>query len=424
MQSLYYYLPAAVFAVLFWRASVATSVGSLRSAKGNRLAQLTIGLYLLSASLVGFIDPEVWYPFLDPGSFRPEYFALYAIFITVFLFPSYSLRPLRRTTDVTSHPVFGPLMTAMAMCAWFSLLYQLPYALTGLSIGAADLRLQMNTEGRSLLPDSMFTTLAVGISSFYMFYIAFFLISVAQKRHFFLKLSLLVGVISYLVSGLTFTTRDVFVFVLFGFLFNYFLLNYTFSSQQKRSIRTALITFGVICIVSIIGFTLQRFVNDSRSEFLYGTVGYIAQQPYVFAATIDGLHELYFGDLRFPVFKTIATFQEVQPPLRIQTFERMFGTFVRDLYAEGGWLFLTIFCFAFTSFFLSEFTRSERLSGFRLLICQLFYFQFISTGVFYFVLGSRPGNLYTIVLIAAYFFFRFTESPARIRQTRSFRLDR
>jgi hypothetical protein len=32
------------------------------------------------------------------------------------------------------------------------------------------------------------------------------------------------------------------------------------------------------------------------------------------------------------------------------------------------------------------------------IIMYLFYFQFLSTGVFYFILGSRSGNLYVLLL--------------------------
>ena len=122
-------------------------------------------------------------------------------------------------------------MTTMSIMGWYAFMYLLPYAIQALSVGALDLRREMNMEKVYVLPSSLFTTLAVGAAHFCIFYIVFFFIALIQNRHIFIKISLFIGSISYIISGLTFTGRDVFVLYMFNLIFVYLYFKWFFAGS-------------------------------------------------------------------------------------------------------------------------------------------------------------------------------------------------
>jgi oligosaccharide repeat unit polymerase len=297
----------------------------------------------------------------------------------------------------------------MSLAGIYSFLYQLPYALQGILIGATDLRLQMNTEDFFLLPKSPLTTFAVGISFFYLFYLVFFFIAISQKKSLFVKIGLLIGSLSYIVSGMAFTTRDVLIFYIFGYLFVYLYFKNLISTRSRQKLRWLYITFGALLLALLLLFSYQRFTSGSIDKLAYGTVGYMAQQPFVFSETLEMQTEYYGGSLRFPIF--VALIDKKVDIERTSPYEWSFGTFIKDFYATGGFPFLIIVTLIFVPFFLVKIRNSKKSGFYRNLIVVLFYFQFMTMGVFYFKLGSRPGNIYMIMLLIFYFmtYFRFGE---------------
>lgn len=374
----------------------------------NYLPSLIIALYLLSSVLIFFVDERNWYPYFHLSSYTYENFLIYSVFLTFYLIPALYIKPLVSIYEIERTKSITFLLILMSLLGWYSLFYQFPYALKGLALGSQVLREQINTSDFSLLPKSSFTTLAVGISYFYIFYIAFFFISLIQKRSKFITISLLIGSFSYIISGLAFTTRDVFVFYGLSFIFIYLFFKNVLSKELNKKFKILIIVISAIFIFLLILFSYQRFQNSNRSALAYGTIGYIAQQPFVFSETISQQKEFYNGDKRFPLFKSL--FSQRKEITNVYPYEWSFGTFIKDLYSEGGFNFLIIFTFIFISFFYIH-LRIRIKNFYRKLIINLFYFQFLTMGIFYMKLGSRAGNIYMIILLVLYLvtYFRYGE---------------
>lgn len=405
----FYIIPNLFFGILLILA-IKKSKENISLYGKNYLPLFIIALYFLSASLIYFVHPKLWYPYFHESSYTPLNFTIYSLFLFIFLYPSLYLKPLSVNTEIPKTKSLSWLMLIMSLLGIFSFVYQLPYAFQGLLLGAADLRHQMNNEGFFLLPKSPLTTLAVGVSFFYLFYIVFFYIAISQKKSMFIKFGLLIGSLSYIVSGMAFATRDVFVFYGFGFLFVYFYFNNLLSKKIKQNLRWVYLLFTISFIALLLLFSYQRFEkNSSTHDLAYGTIGYFAQQPFVFSETLEMQKKYYEGNLRFPVFISILT--EKKKIIRKKPYEWSFGTFIKDFYATGGYTFLIIITLILVPIFYFKLKKIDEKKIFRSIIITLFYFQFMSMGIFYFKFGSKPGNFYILILFIFYIttFFTFNK---------------
>lgn len=381
---------------------------NVSSQEKNYLPFFLIFLYFLSSSLIYFIDPVLWYPKFHTNSYSALNFIIYSLFLFLFLFPALYLKPIPRNLNLPRSKFLHFIMITMVVLGIFSFIYQFPYAIQGLIIGAVELRNQMNTEGFQLLPKSPFTTLAVATSYFYLFYIAFFFLAIVQKRHYVIRYGLLIGSLSYIISGLAFTTRDVFVFYALGFLFIYFYFSNLLEQKIQQKIKIIMSILLVSLLFGIYFISAQRFSGESKHDSISeGTIGYVAQQPFVFAETIEQQTKFYEGNLRFPIFKSF--YSETKEIKRTKQYEWSFGTFIKDFYAEGGFVFLTVMTLLLVPFFFIKLRYQYKNNFYQRLIISLFYFQFMSMGLFYFKMGNRAGNIYILLLILLYIvaYFRF-----------------
>jgi hypothetical protein len=308
--------------------------------------------------------------------------------------PIYSINFIKRDKLLTL------IMITMSILGLFSIIYQFPYAIKGLAIGATEVRHQMIINNVYLLPRTSLTTLAVGVSYFYLFYIGLFFISIIQKRNIFIKMSLFVGSLSYMVSGLAFATRDVFVFYGIGFLFVFFYFINVLNKDTIKRIKLLYLLFIFILVTFILSISLQRFKDNSNENLSFGTIGYIAQQPFVFSETVSEQKIFYEGHNRFPFF--ISLFTNLKEVKRTTPYEWSFGTFIKDFYSTGGFIFLFFITILIVPFFYIKLRKSNETNFYRHMIVTFFYFQFITMGIFYFKLGTNAGNIYMVLLLIIY----------------------
>ncbi len=112
---------------------------------------------------------------------------------------------------------------------------------------------------------SPLTTIAVAISTFYPLYLLLFYASILFKWGRFYKYGLLFGASSYLVSGLTFATRDVFIFFGLSILFTYFTFWNVLSKKVRARARIAFFLGAIILSIFFALFTVQRFMYKQYS---------------------------------------------------------------------------------------------------------------------------------------------------------------
>lgn len=396
----FYYIPLTVFSGLFLLSIRIYRRGEDYRGK-NSLPLIVIGLYFLSSFLVIFVDVDGWYPYLHNLSLNASSFLLYSMLLAACLLPALFMKP---TLDRRFLKLVIPdhLIYAVVIGGIFSVLYLAPHAVSTMSSDLRDLRLQRLLDNEiSALPRTFLTTLALGISYFYAFYIALFFLALVQKRSKLIIFGLLLASLSFVVSGLVFATRDVFVFYALSFVSTFVYFQELIPKRIKSVFGKWVILLVIPMFLGVVFVSMQRF--GDADQLLRGTVGYLGQQPFIFAETLYMQSEFYNGSLRFPIVtKLLGQHVEI---IRTSNYERSFGTFIKDMYSEGGYFFMLSFTALFSVFFATKLRQFRRMRPVQSLILNIFYIQFMSMGIFYFKMGSQAGNIYMLVLFFVYLYF-------------------
>lgn len=372
-------------------------------------------LYIFSAILSIFID-ESFLDYFDFNKYTAFHYLAYTFFIALTISPIILLKGYSFKTPINFEitNIIWLFYLISSCLIWFSLIYQIPYAISAVSLGAVDTRLSLNVEGQSVLPETLATTIAVTVSSFYMIFIMLYFIAIKKSMNRFFILSMFVGGILYVVSSLCFMARDGALFYAISFVFVYSLFRFQLSNKQRNRFKIAIILVLTITCLIVASITIQRFYTDGDTHRLIaGTVGYLGQQPYVFAETIVSQHKFYGLSLRLPLIQML--FGSVKEISRTEVYEWTFGTFLKDFYAISGWSSLWLLSLLFTCFFGLIFIRRKKYHPITFSIIIILYFHFMTTGVFYFRLGSRAGNLYIFTMVTFFFLSIFFIKPKKIR---------
>lgn len=367
---------------------------------GNPLSIILV-LYIVSA-FSSFFVKEKYLSGFDFDSYEAWHYLAYTFFVALSLAPVVLLKgAFFNIVDVRIDFPVKAFYAISSVGIWYSLFYQVPYALTALALGAADVRESLNVAKETILPPTIETTIAVVVSSFYVVFIYMFFFAVARRMSWYYKLSMFVGGLLYVVSSICFTARDgaLFYGITMVYCYGIFL---RYLDKNVRSWMSKIIVLAAILILGFfVSFTLDRFyAYGDFDELVSGTVGYIGQQPYVFAETIVSQTRFYGFDLRVPLISLVTTGVE-QEVIRDQPYEWSFGTFLKDYYSMYGWWSLVLISVVQFAFFYTLFSKRDRMHPVVVALVVGFYFQFMLSGVFYFRLGTRGGNLYMVL----YFIF-------------------
>jgi len=382
--------------------------------KGNPFFVL-LAIYMLSAVSSLFVDQDLL-PYFNMAQHSFFSYLIYTASLLVMLAPIVLFKGFKFTSftlDVGYGVYFFYLGCSILIL--FSFVYQVPYALKAISFGALEVREGLNVDGQGVLPQNIFTTIAVVTSSFYVVFIFMFFFSLYKGMSLYFKLTMFLGSSLYVVSSLAFTARDGALFWIFTMFFVFYLFEPVLDEKLVRRFKAILFVGSLGMLFVLASFTAQRFFSDGDTDrLLSGTVGYIGQQPYVFAETILKQEQFYGLDLRFPLISSFfgGDGAKVQ---RYEVYEWTFGTLAKDFYAVNGYFSLVILvaliALPFTLYF-----RKRRVNPVLYLLVMGFYFQLMSTGVFYFRLGTRGGNLYIILFFALMFVLMLFLSRNSIRR--------
>lgn len=282
----------------------------------------------------------------------------------------------------------------------FSILYLSPYAIRGIVTGALDMREYIQEE--SPLPKTFATTIAVGFANIHIFAILFFYISYLSDELKRYRILLFISSFSYIISCMAITARDGLIILPLFYVIFYLIFRSSISSINKTRIKIALFSIAVIIIIFMTSFTLSRFWGQEQdTEFLQeGTIGYIAQQPYVFNVTVQEQTDFHGWELRFPLINRLIGVGEHEV-YRLDTwYETCFGTMYADFYNIGGWYPVIGVLLVFILYYwwaLSLCHRNDKPFGMLLIFTVYLYIAL--TGMFYCRAGSAVSmNIFYIAI--------------------------
>lgn len=358
---------------------------------------IIFGLYFTSTFLALFFDPTLIPGFVLRENYNDFLFVLYGVLVCYSLSPLYSLSKhhnnktiYRFTFQLKDKTVF----VIAIIGGIYSIIYSLPYVFQSLALGGLEVRTSLAISDKSIFPPTIWTTIAVGFSTFSTLYLGWFFLSLNSnlKKHF--KAFLFIISLSYIFNSLAYTARDgLLFFMIFSAIF-LIVFWHSFTKKTKKN---------MIYIISFISFLSLYFlfiITSDRFSDGTGITGYIATQPYVFAENITqriGSGSYYGTSHRLP-FLNIVSGVEIKELIRSEPYEWTFGTYLTDFFNISGFTSLITLLVLFTEFFRYQFNNSET-NSWRFIIVYILFIHFIVSGLFYFRLGTFSGNVFILVMI-------------------------
>ena len=166
----------------------------------------------------------------------------------------------------------------------------------------------------------------------------------------------------------------------------------------KRAL--TLIIGGALIFVSI--FSTNRFYDKyhDTSTLMEGTIGYIAQQPYVFDSTVKLQDDFHGYEVRFPLVNRIIGIEKHKVDRLDSWYETCFGTMYADFYNIGGWSPVILVSLIFMLYYRWGIGYCNRNNKpFAMLLIFTVYLYIALTGIFYCKAGSSISmNIFFIVI--------------------------
>lgn len=372
-------------------------------------------LYLSSSFISIFLDVK----YLKVFGWHPEDYTIwgYLLFAScniVCLLPILKLKDysplIQKFTISKSIQYFFLFWFVLAL---FSLIYHLPYATKALKTNVEDIRYILNTEKKSVLPETSLTTIAVAVAAFYnVFIFLFFSILTQKPRYFKILVFTIVSSITYVLSSLTFGARDGLLFYILSTSFAFLLHKNAIPEKLRKRALKFLIVFGLTFVLLLARFTHQRFIENRKftleTALQVGVLGYFGQQPHVFNEAIwqhNKTKKFHGHSLRFPLLNHILGEQKL--PNRKVAVEWSFGSFLKDFYDISGLSSLIPLVLTFSCYFYYHFGRWQYYHPLRNIVLISFYWQFLLSGLFFFNLGSFAGNVTILIYLLTFWGLKF-----------------
>lgn len=370
---------------------------------------------LLLMALAGIVLPLNRY--LDLGTshdFRLEYIVTFALLLVSALYPWLRFDSwFKRVDSFYVNPNYLSLlktsMSIMVLLAIYAIVYTLPYAIIGYTMGASDVRAFIMDD--SILPKSPLTTVAVGVGFLAPIYIVCFfltLITPALKKY---TIPIGLASLTYLVTSAPAQARDGFIMIPLTYFFIYQIFKGMLDKSSKKKIKKMVMLIVPVGLAFMLVITIDRFYNggyESLNPFesmIAGTWGYYYQQPYVFDQTLQ--HQVYFHGIakRFPFLANILGLPPAAEHILDFKFEWMFGTMYASFYSATGWTSLIIaslfFMFSWAIVIKSH-VRAGNVAG--ILIVFSLYMYFLMSGLFYLRLSAASiTSTYLAIIGLSYF---------------------
>ena len=362
-------------------------------------------IFLFSMSIPSFFELEFLEKYIEGFIDYANIFALGILLLLSFIPWYYFDTHFSRNRILSINNAFLPnLKRIFTFCicgSILSIIYLLPYAIQSMAIGAADIREYIQDE--SILPNNIITTICVGFAALHIYCILFFYISYLSNELKPYRFWLFISSFSYIVSCISITARDGFIILPAFYLIFYLIFRKSIPPQNINKIKRTLSIILGIAIIFVGIFSISRFYDNKyqdSSRLLDGTIGYIAQQPYVFDSTVKLQDDFQGYGVRFPLVNRILGIGKYTVDRLDSWFETCFGTMYADFYNIGGWGPVICILLIFVIYYRWGIARCYRNNNpFAQLLVFTVYLYIALTGIFYCKAGSSISmNVFYIII--------------------------
>ncbi|HRY48637.1 MAG TPA: hypothetical protein P5186_11355 [Candidatus Paceibacterota bacterium] len=395
---MYYQIPVLFLGILF--------LVILKQNKHDLLCPQNVvcGLYCAMAVSSIFLVDEYGSSFTK-ATILPSILG-FSLMLVVTLLPCFVIRKPKQNVNYRSefkcmHSKSGQVVLLVLACLGiYGFSYLLPPAIKSLSLSAFVAR---ELQESNLLVSSPYLTVAAIPATFFALYGLILFSPVRKQCGVFVKIGLAAGFGSYALNNMCNKGRDWLIQYLLILILYYWLFGTEWSRRFKRVIilmSGSLLLFGLLLVAQS---TVERFgLEGTGVGIAQGTIGYLGQQVYMFVETVE--MEDFTSEwpkVMFPLAYKLVGEEPVEVKeylgKRTMLHQYSFGTFLATLYPVVGWNGLIIFAVCFLGVFWTGFLglyRREKYIAYSILL--LLYFQFMTQGVFYWMMYGRSGNVYAL----------------------------
>ena len=395
------FIPLLVFYFLFREAKK----------KKKNISLVIISIYLISSISTLFITPDDL-KYHDFSTDNLLYFLIYTLIHAFFLKLTFYLDPYININQLPTGRIYNWMQSIFIIGSVYSIIYILPYTINTLSLSALDIRTAMQIEGLQVLPSSIFITIAVGFPTFYYIYCFMFFTAIVKKQKLIAYLSLL-GLISFIINVLTVSGRDGVFLSAVALLITFFMFEKLISPMQKRRLKKQFFTLLPLALIPIIIITIDRFSYTNSFDLIVlkkGIVNYLGVQPFIFSDNLKEINPVFnYGANSFPLF---SSGKEV---VSKTFYSGMFGTFLTSFYKVSGYSSLFLISLIFYTLFKLVLKNKNKFSKISMIFSYGLFFHFIISGIYYFRMGNKGGNLFILLSIIVFILFRNNSKKRKLR---------
>lgn len=330
---------------------------------------------------------------LYPTEYYPKYILFFAILMLVVIKPWFVFDKF-----LINKPIFSvkekyiktikKIYVVVIVLSFYAIIYTLPYTMIAWAKGADAMK-----SGSGILPHSIFTTLAVGFATFSPVTIVLFYISLLDKRLSKFGIFLLVSSLAYIVTSMAQGARDGFIYTSLTYYVFYVIFKPSYNIHTTKQINKLIIVLFFLMMIPLSIYSLSRFGKEqSEDNMLYGTWGYIYQQPYVFDHILDQFDTFYGFNRRLKFLNNIIPIEGCEYAASSKI-EYMFGTQFASYYMISGYssLLIATIIYIFTFEYLIKKSLKRNLI-FPSLVVFVIYIYFTLSGLFYFRFGGNDSE--------------------------------
>lgn len=380
-----------------------------------------LGIYMVGA-LLGVVDlfVETYHAPYSSHFWFPLLLFLFTLILFLLPFSAFNENRIRQIV-LPSKKLLNLFSSIVIILSFYAITY---YSSTVIMIFTSGdlsaLRNMRYSTGEEFVEGGVLNTIASVSASLYVIALLLFFVYVCMGNSKTRCILLLVSSLSEAIHILTFVGRDGIVFWIFSFIFLFLLFKPFLPIRRVKKLMRYFVIGAIAMMIPFVAITSSRF--DGSDTGVGGSiVSYLGQQ------FVNG--PIYFG-LENPPVKRWASFPLVREvfhipdPREAGIFEigewksNGFSTFLSSFHSNFGYLGMYVVAILSLLFFHAAVGHCKRIMKMENIIIYLLYFQVFGQGVFYFRQYTRGGNLFIVLCILLYFFFRLLPTRNKVVLTK------
>jgi oligosaccharide repeat unit polymerase len=263
-------------------------------------------------------------------------------------------------------------------------------------------RHELIVDGHPFITPGLINTLSGIAATFYtipvfMFYL--YLLTGAKRS---LSILLFISTLSYPLFVLAYFGRDGVLFWLISHISAYLVFKNSYPLILRNKLKKIILFFSLFGGFAFMFISVVRF--DGADGAFLSMIGYLGQPAINFIDMVNFDFTITYGSRSFNMIYSFFSSNDYSSQFLYQLGSNIemswvFGTMLRNLYIDFGFLGTLLFLLVISLLFILNFISNFKSIKLTTLFVYFAYSQIVMQGVFYFRQSNDVGNLYIICLL-------------------------